>query len=186
VGGFTVSQPPATTATVQTGINNLPHPNPGANACTDCHQQPSGGKNAIGYDHASALVNSACNACHEAGSNLLSPVWNPASQGTISAVCSRGNGPLTLGSGDTRAINMSSLPCSDKAQNHTCGGRNCVQNHFYSSDCSYCHVAPTGLVTTSTGSTFAQRWRFKHGSTTVQNITCCQCHDQASPGVCKN
>ncbi len=34
--------------------------------------------------------------------------------------------------------------------------------------------------------TYAQRWRFKHPSENTQNVTCCMCHDQKSPGVCKN
>ncbi len=72
VGGFTVPSPPATGAKTQAGIANLPHPTVATGTpCTTCHATAGGGKSATGYDHASSLINSTCNACHEAGSDLL-------------------------------------------------------------------------------------------------------------------
>src|SRR5256885_11221063 len=54
VGGFTISQPPAATSVLQTGVANLPHPSVAAGvACTACHATAAGGKNAIGYDQLS-------------------------------------------------------------------------------------------------------------------------------------
>ena len=77
VGGFTIAKPPsANTTTVQKGITNLPHPTVGAQACVACHTSAGGGHNAFGYDHSSSADNANCNACHEAGSDLLNPVWN--------------------------------------------------------------------------------------------------------------
>ena len=77
VGGFMVSQPPATSATTQKGITNLPHPTVGSGvSCSSCHTGGAGGLGAIGYDHKSSLINSNCNSCHEAGSNLVGTKWN--------------------------------------------------------------------------------------------------------------
>src|SRR5260221_83469 len=75
VGGFAISQPPASAATTQAGITNLPHPT-GQTACASCHTGGTGGKRAIGYDHASTLIATNCNSCHEAGSNLVGTVFN--------------------------------------------------------------------------------------------------------------
>src|SRR5207237_10644483 len=57
VGGFTISQPPATTAALQTGIANLPHPTVAVGvACTSCHAPETGGRGATGYVHMSTLL----------------------------------------------------------------------------------------------------------------------------------
>ena len=97
VGGFTISRPPAATATTQTGITNLPHPTPPVgSACTACHAATGSKKPALGYDHASALINAACSACHEAGSNLVTTLWNGAT--TEGA-----------GAGDTRPFTLTSV-----------------------------------------------------------------------------
>ena len=56
VGGFAISQPPATTATTQGGISNLPHPTVASGtACTTCHSSAAGGKGALGYGLRSRL-----------------------------------------------------------------------------------------------------------------------------------
>jgi hypothetical protein len=152
VGGFPISQPPATSATTQTGIANLPHPTVGSTPCTTCHQSASGGKNAKGYDHASALINTNCGSCHEAGSNLVATPWNNAT--TQSA-----------GAGDTRAIGLTALSRTQQATAAT------LQAHFYPVDCSQCHSAPTapaapgGIATATTGAPY-------EGTGTASGSTC--------------
>src|SRR5206468_2199254 len=62
--------------TTEAGISNLPHPTVGSQACSVCHTGGVGGKPALGYDHASTLINNHCAACHEDGSGLVSAPWN--------------------------------------------------------------------------------------------------------------
>jgi hypothetical protein len=176
VGGFAISQPLATTATTQTGISNLPHPTVASGtACTTCHSSASGGKPALGYDHASTLISSDCGACHEAGSTLISPVWNGATA-------------QASGAGDTRPYTLTSVT----AYRGGGGGLNVNQaNHFYPVDCYQCHTAPTGIVTTSTGATYApatggststSRWAFPHNERNMTNpSTCIMCHTNGVP-----
>jgi hypothetical protein len=166
VGGFAIPNPPATTATTQTGIANLPHPTPTATmTCATCHSGGAGGKHAIGYDHASALANSACSACHEAGSNLVGTVWNGATT-------------QAAGAGDTRPTTITSL----KATRGN-GGSSCtltVPNHFYSVQCGQCHSVPTGTGPATTGTAYTSAWTFPHSTSKMTNpSTCNLCHSQA-------
>ena len=97
MGGFTIPAPPAAAPTTQTGIANLPHPTVASGtSCATCHAGGAGGKQAIGYDHASALINAACSACHEAGSNLVGTAWN-------------GHTTQAAGAGDTRPFTLTSI-----------------------------------------------------------------------------
>ena len=168
VGGFPISQPPATTATTQSGIANLPHPTVGTGVmCTACHQTASGGKHATGYDHASTLITTKCTACHEAGSDLVGTPWNGATS--------------TPGAGDTRPFTLTTATASFSG--NTC--RNFpVVKHFFPVNCRECHTAPTGLVNTSTGTTYTTRWKFVHTERNMTNPgTCNLCH--AAPANCR-
>jgi hypothetical protein len=161
VGGFAVSQPPATSAKTQGGINNLPHPTVASGtSCSTCHTGGAGGKNAIGYDHASSLINSNCNACHEAGSNLVGTPWNGStSQGS--------------GAGDTRPYTIVGLVPSNGG-NHTLSNG---YNHFFSVDCKECHAVPSGNGQTTTGSAYKSAWKFHHTTSKMTNSsTCNMCH----------
>lgn len=186
VGGFTVSQPPASAATTQPGIPNLPHPPLGALACTACHDTAAGGKNAKGYDHGTALVDNKCNACHESGSNLVAVPWNGTVPATmLPASCGEGSGQVRDRQGDTRAIGIANLACRDIAAQRSCGAQNCALNHFFPTDCDECHVKPAaGLSVTKTGAPYVQGWRFDHAENRMQPATCCQCHPGTAPN-CK-
>ena len=83
------------TTTTQAGINNLPHPTVGRRRAPPATQD-GGGRKAIGYDHISTLDNANCDACHEAGSDLVSPTWNGATS-------------QSGGAGDTRPFTITSL-----------------------------------------------------------------------------
>jgi cytochrome c551/c552 len=159
VGGFTIAKPPAAnTTTAQKGITNLPHPTVGSQACTACHTSAAGGRQAIGYDHASTLNNANCNACHEAGSDLVSPVWN-------------GSTSQSGGAGDTRPFTIGSLKA-------TKGGSSCTvtyANHFFPADCSQCHPKPAGTVVGKTGSAFTSIWNFNHNENNMKGL-CNMCH----------
>ncbi len=159
VGGFTIARPPAAnTTTTQTGISNLPHPTVGAQACTTCHTSAAGGRQAKGYDHSSAIDNANCNACHEAGSDLVSPVWN-------------GSTSQSGGAGDTRPFTIGSLSAKK-------GGSSCTvtfPSHFYPADCSKCHNEPTGTVTAAAGSAYTSVWVFNHNETKMKGL-CSDCH----------
>jgi hypothetical protein len=187
VGGFTISVPPAAAGTVQGGIANLPHPTVAAGAsCTTCHAQAAGGRRAIGYDHASTLVNGNCRACHEAGSDLVGSPWNRTVAATnLNANCGEGSGTVRDREGDTRAIGLTSLACSDEAKTKTCGTGNCVVNHFYPADCRECHTKPTGLSLTKTGQAYVTGWRFPHTQGNMQQSTCCMCHNAKAGGNCR-
>jgi cytochrome c551/c552 len=171
VGGFNVSQPPATTTTVQPGINNLPHPTVGTRACTACHTQPSGGKPAIGYDHASSLASSQCAACHEAGTSLVGTRWNGATT-------------QTSGAGDSRPYTLKSIIA-------TRGGNTLTvtwPNHFYKNgsgvvvDCSQCHMVPAGTGAVTTGTAYTSAWTFPHTTSKMTNpSTCVMCHTNGIP-----
>jgi hypothetical protein len=118
----------------------------------------AGGRNAIGYDHSSALNNANCNACHEAGSDLVNPVWNRATS-------------QSSGAGDTRPFTIASLSAKK-------GGSSCTvtfPNHFYPADCSQCHVEPTGTVTIKTGTAYTTSWAFNHSESKMKGL-CNDCH----------
>ena len=148
--------PAANTTTVQAGISNLPHPTVGSQACTVCHSDGAGRK-AIGYDHAPTSINNLCSACHEAGSDLVSPVWNGAT--------------TQVGAGDTRPFTLKSVQASADGNNCTVS----YPNHFYPADCSQCHGKPTGTVTGKTGAAFTNAWRFNHNEGKMKG-TCGMCH----------
>lgn len=167
VGGFTIPRPPAAnTTTTQTGIASLPHPGTATIACSACHAGGAGGKNAIGYDHASSLAASSCNACHEAGSNLVGTAWNGAAA-------------QSAGAGDTRPYTITSLT----AWRGTKTGDACTvtyPNHFYPVDCKECHSAPpsTGTGAVTTGAAYTSAWIFPHTQSKMSNpSTCNMCHD---------
>jgi hypothetical protein len=168
VGGFAIPQPPATVAATQAGIANLPHPAVATGtSCTTCHAGGVGGKKAMGYDHASALANAACSACHEAGSNLVGTTWNGAT--------AEGSG-----AGDTRPFTLTSV----LAQKGGIGGDRCTvtaPNHFYPVQCGQCHAAPTGTGPVTTGSAYASAWYFPHITSKMTNPgTCNLCHNVPS------
>jgi len=161
VGGFNITQPPATSATTQAGINSLPHPTVGSTACSACHKDGAGGKNAIGYDHKSSLITTKCASCHEAGSNLVGTPWNGAtSQGS--------------GAGDTRPFTIVGLVPSFK------GSTRALKNdysHFFAYDCGQCHTLPTGNGATTTGSAYKSAWKFNHNESKMKNPSVCNmCH----------
>lgn len=161
VGGFPISQPPASSIIIQTGIANLPHPTVGTTPCATCHTGGAGGKNAIAYDHASTLISSNCSSCHEAGSNLVGTVWN-------------GSTTMSGGAGDTRPWTIVGLvPSFDTNLIPLTNGF----QHFFRADCHECHRAPTGIVSATTGATYMARWRFNHDMRRMTNpATCNMCH----------
>jgi hypothetical protein len=171
VGGFVIPNPPAsTTGTIQLGIATLPHPTlSGTTTCASCHTGGIGGTGAIGYDHASTLINTNCSACHETGSNLLAPVWN-------------GTTTQSGGVGDTRPFTLTALNpsiCNGTTIPRTPGSASLLGYHYAPSDCSLCHTTPKGIATGKTGATYTSVWKFKHppktGSTNVQ--PCSICHN---------
>ena len=185
VGGFPIPQPPAAAALTQPGIGNLPHPTLGAGtACTTCHATASGGKGAVGYDHASALINSNCASCHEAGSNLVGTQWNNT---TIEAA----------GAGDTRPFTLTSINVTYKANSDAVS----YPNHFFDSgtagspryvDCNECHVVPAGNGAVTTGAAYLQigsgglsstgAWAFPHTVAKMADpTTCAMCHGNNIP-----
>ncbi len=186
VGGFTVSKPPAAnSATIEGGIANLPHPTVGAQACSVCHPGGIGGKQAIGYDHLSTLINSNCNACHEAGSNLVGTVWNGA---TVA--------PGPAGAGDTRPFTLPTVKSLFKGNSHIVPSATTIPSnasptyHFYPTDCKQCHTVPAGnglttsgaAYSTQSGSTSVGAWRFPHTESKMTNPTTCQfCHGNNIP-----
>jgi hypothetical protein len=161
VGGFAVPQPPAKSATTQAGIAGLPHPVAGAGAtCTTCHGQAGGGKKAVGYDHLSPLQSKSCNACHEAGSDLVGTPWNGATK-------------AAAGAGDTRPFTIVGLVPS------TGGGRALVNDfaHFYPVDCHECHAVPKGTGAVTTGAAYTAAWKFNHRENNMTRpSTCNMCH----------
>ncbi|HET6438636.1 MAG TPA: cytochrome c3 family protein [Anaeromyxobacter sp.] len=161
VGGFTIPNPPSNPPTVQVGIPNLPHPSTASQSCATCHSGGVGGKSAIGYDHASTLINTNCAACHEAGSDLVGTVWNGATS-------------LSAGAGDTRPITIAKVSQQSSGTS--------APYHFFLDrggaqvDCSHCHRAPTGVAVASTGSTYTNAWSFHHPPQgTILNF-CYGCH----------
>jgi hypothetical protein len=158
VGNFPISQPPASSPTTQTGINALPHPTVGTTPCATCHTGGVGGTKAIGYDHASTLINSNCSSCHEAGSNLVGTVWNGA---TTEAT----------GAGDTRPYTTTVKACEGCVSGSTTEN---APNHFYPVDCHECHKAPTGIATVTTGPAYI-------GNGTPSGATC-----QVTTMACSN
>ncbi len=164
VGGFTISQPPATSVTTQAGIANLPHPS--GTTCTQCHATSGGGKNAKGYDHASPLVSTNCNSCHEAGSNLVGTAWNGATT-------------LAAGAGDTRPFTLGPIVAQFG------NGLNVnAPKHFFPVDCLECHVIPSGTAVATTGATYAASWSFPHTTSKMTNpSTCLMCHINGIPGA---
>jgi hypothetical protein len=161
VGGFTIPRPPAGTVATQSGIANLPHPTVGSNACTTCHATSAGGRGAKGYDHASALINANCAACHEAGSDLIGTIWNGATT-------------QAAGAGDSRPFTLSSVVASRGNGTLTVT----KPNHFYPVDCAQCHVKPSGIATITTGATYTSAWTFPHNTGAMTNpSTCNLCHN---------
>jgi len=178
VGGFSIARPPAPDAgIIQAGLSGLQHPAvPAGGSCTSCHTQATGGRNAFAYDHALA-PSTGCNACHEAGSDLVATPFSVGT-GTVAAVCSFGGGMVQAGAGDTRPVGLSALPCAPSATPAT------ITNHFYPADCGECHRKPAGApATTSTGATYQNAWRFQHSfGAPIQGATCCGCH---APPSCR-
>lgn len=187
VGGFAIPQPPDRTGAPTTvpGIGNLPHPSTGGQACTACHTSPSGGKPATGYDHASALINNNCRACHEAGSNLVGTAWNGVTN-------------EASGAGDTRPFTLSSIYAAYSGNSRIVT----YPSHFFDStpnaskptivDCKECHVVPTGNGTTTTGSAYLRigsggststgAWAFPHRQGNMTDpTTCAMCHGNNIP-----
>ena len=180
VGGFTVPAPPAPAPLLQGGVANLPHPTVTAGTCTACHTSETGGKPAIGYDHAAAEGWTSCNACHEAGSNLVGTVWNGATG-------------ESQGAGDTRPFTLPSVYAAYR------NGFMIVTwpNHFYNSgtkivDCSECHVVPPLYGATTSGSEYLHIgsggtsstgvWAFPHYQSMMTNPdTCKMCHGDNIP-----
>ncbi len=161
VGGFSIPTPPAPSPTTQLGIVGLPHPG-GTTSCETCHGSSGGGRMAIGYDHASTLINTNCSSCHEAGSDLVSPVWNGATS-------------TSGGAGDTRPYTLSSV----RASFHGDSSTETQPNHFYPLDCHECHTAPSGVSTGTTGSTYSSNWRFVHNCRVMTPRTSClMCHSR--------
>ena len=168
VGGFTIPNPPAPTGTspMQGGIMSLPHPTVVMGQCVTCHTTSSGGKNALGYDHASASILTNCSSCHEAGSNLVGTPWNGATA-------------QASGAGDTRPFTLTSIVAS-----FNLGMTVTYANHFYPVDCGQCHVSPAGNGLTSTGAAYASAWTFPHNQSTMTNpSTCVMCHVNGVPGA---
>ena len=161
VGGFSIAQPPAASATVQPGITGLPHPSVSGRACTACHTAASGGRPAMAYDHASALIASNCGSCHEAGSPLVTPTWNGATA-------------TAPGAGDTRPYTLASVVYRSRSIPYP--------NHFYPADCKQCHVAPSGVAGTLNGAGFRSAWTFPHSESRMTNpSTCKMCHTNGIP-----
>jgi len=169
VGGFSIPQPPAATPTTQAGIANLPHPSTATLACSSCHTGGVGGKGAIGYDHASTLISTNCNSCHEAGTDLIGTLWN-------------GSTTQGAGAGDSRPYTITSLTA-------TRGGGDSCSNittpyHFYPVDCRECHSAPAGTGTTATGTAYTNAWSFPHTEGNMTNPSTCQmCHNTPGCGT---
>ena len=174
VGGFPIAQPPATVAKTQPGINNLPHSTVASGvSCTVCHATASGGRNANGYDHASALISTNCASCHEAGSNLLGTNWNNASS-------------EASGAGDTRPFTLSSVRAAFSGNSRDVT----YPNHFYPVDCHECHAVPSGISHVTTGAAYVSigasppsgAWRFPHNTSNMGNPpTCLVCHPNGPP-----
>jgi hypothetical protein len=162
VGGFAVAQPPATDSVTQQGINNLPHPTiASGGSCTGCHSGGVGGRKAIGYDHASKLINANCSACHEAGSDLVASPWNAATA-------------TGSGAGDTRPFSISGLVPSTNGNTRALGNN---YNHFFPADCRECHKSPGGTGATTTGGAYRSAWSFGHDQSAMTNpSTCNMCH----------
>jgi hypothetical protein len=133
-------------------------------SCATCHSGGKGGKNALGYDHASSVISANCNACHEAGSNLVGTAWNGAT--------------AVPGAGDTRAYTLNGVNVSfgDNSRFVT------VPNHFYSIDCSQCHLVPAGISTVTSGGAYTSAWRFPHDCNRMAQSTCLACHPGGTEG----
>ncbi|HEU4385550.1 MAG TPA: hypothetical protein VFR85_18845 [Anaeromyxobacteraceae bacterium] len=168
VGGFAIPVPPASAPALQVGIANLPHPRTFTVVgtpvpCSICHQGGVGGRGAIAYDHASPLISFSCNACHEAGSDLVGTPWNGATT-------------QAAGAGDTRPYTLTSL---------TVNGGSCLvttPNHFYPVDCAQCHAAPPGYATTTAGPAYTSAFAFPHDEARMTNpATCNLCHGAGCP-----
>ena len=168
VGGFTVLQPPASSAITQAGIANLPHPTVGSTACTACHAASAGGRQATGYDHLSPLGKTNCNACHEAGSDLVGTVWNKATS-------------TAGGAGDTRPFTLTTAVATYKGNTSTFT----VPSHFYVTgnavDCAFCHVVPLGNGNVTSGTAYKAAWVFKHPPENGCTSSCKLCHTAGCP-----
>jgi hypothetical protein len=163
VGGFTIARPPATGTSLQAGIANLPHPSvtSAGTTCTDCHSSPMGGRKAIGYDHKSSLINSNCNSCHEAGSDLVSAAWNGVTS-------------TSAGAGDTRPFTITGLVPSTNGNSRALANS---FNHFFPVDCHECHDVPSGTGASAAGAPYRSAWKFDHTQSNMTNpSTCNMCH----------
>jgi hypothetical protein len=164
VGGFTIPQPPAPSPTTQAGIGDLPHP-ASAGTCTTCHASSGGGRQAIGYDHLSPLITAKCNACHEAGTDLLGTTWNGATS-------------QSAGAGDSRPFTLTSV----RATFHGDSSNETQPNHFYPVDCGQCHNKPAGNGLVTTGAAYSAAWSFPHSTRNMTNpTTCVMCHKNGIP-----
>jgi len=165
VGGFAVSQPPATSPITQMGISNLPHPTVATSAmCSSCHPNAVG-KPSSGYDHLSSLINFQCDACHEAGSDLLGTPWNNAAT-------------MDQGAGDSRPYTLLSVVASFHGNSRTIT----YPNHFYPADCGECHLVPPANGVTTTGPDYLNAWTFPHRTSNMTNpSTCIMCHTNGVP-----
>jgi hypothetical protein len=186
VGGFSIAQPPASSATTQAGLNGLQHPAiPAGASCTSCHASASGGRGAFGYDHALA-PSTGCASCHEAGSDLVGTPWTLDATGAAqtSAMCNMGFGQVADRGGDTRPVGIATLACSAAAASLSCGAQNCSLNHFFPSDCGECHKKPAAVpATVQTGAPYVGNWSFQHYfGAPAQQSTCCHCH---APPSCR-
>jgi hypothetical protein len=160
VGGFTIPNPPGT-GTTEPPVAGLPHPTVGSTACTACHTTSAGGRPALGYDHASTVMATRCDSCHEAGTTLVGTVWN-------------GSASQSGGAGDSRPWTISGLVPSFNGNTRALTNG---FNHFFGVDCHECHAKPTGIATTSTSTTYTSRWKFHHTTSNMTNPgTCNMCH----------
>jgi hypothetical protein len=80
----------------------------------------------------------------------------------------------TSGAGDTRPTTLASIT--------TDGKRFGDITHFFLDragaqvDCYHCHKVSAGLVTTTTGTTYRTRWKFRHPPESPVVDFCYQCH----------
>jgi hypothetical protein len=169
IGGFTIPDPPSSPPSTQ-DVFVLPHPDTALATCATCHTGGVGGKGAIGYDHASPFAMASCDACHEAGSDLVGTVWNGVTS-------------QSAGAGDTRPITLASVPATYKGSTTI----ETTPNHFYLDtggaqvDCINCHVMPTGISVATSGPEYRSAWAFKHPPESQSQNFCWQCHPSGPP-----
>ena len=119
----------------------------------------------MGYDHASALINTNCRSCHEAGSNLIGTTWNNATS-------------TGAGAGDSRPFTLTSViaKMGGKTMNVT------YPKHFFPVDCNQCHNTPIGISKAQSGSAYTGARAFPHTKSKMTNpSTCVMCHTTGAP-----